>query len=343
MTEQEEHSMCHKRPRPQPLASFLAVALLSATCQAEPPRVVVEATLELRASGNNYDDPCFWQDRADPQRAVACITSKGRRQVECFDLASGASLPEVARGFEGEANNCDVDVARNELATTDTGAEAVRIHELPSLRLLRSLPVRGADDLAGICVAHDGGRSMLFVTDEDTPRVVALDSSSGEILHEWNHGMSQVEGIACDDDWRRVIVCDEGSDDHSCRAFGYDGQPGPEFGAEVLGKEAEGVSIYRCPERHGYVIVSDQEHSEFEVFDRGDFGHVCTFATKKGSDLTHDTEGIDVLQSSASPEGLFGACDGCRPGSGDELHVTPWSAIAKACGLRVCPVPGALE
>jgi 3-phytase len=321
------------------LTAFVAtVACVSCvTCNAAPHNALVELTWEYRETGANYDDPCFWQDPLDPRRAFACITSKQRRQVECFDLST-ERLAGIARGFEGEANNCAVDLGRNELLTTDNRAQAVRVHELPSFRLLRSLPVVGAGDLGGICVARADGRSLVFVTDEMTDRVVALDSTSGATVHEWKHDLVEVEGIACDDEWARVIVCDDHADQHGCRAYARDGEPGPAFGADVLGADAEGVTIYRCPGRGGYVIVSDQGNSEFEVFRRDSFEHACTFSMKKGTDLTHDTDGIDVLQSPAFPAGLFGACDGCSLRGGDELHIAEWPAIAKVCGLRVCPV-----
>jgi myo-inositol-hexaphosphate 3-phosphohydrolase len=308
-----------------------------AEVNAAPYVALVALSHEYRATGDNYDDPCFWQDPNDARRAFACITSKGRRQVECFDLATG-QVAGFARGFAGEANNCSVDSARSELLTTDNGAQAVRVHALPSLRPLRTLPVAVAGDLGGICVAHVDGASLVFVTDEATDRVVALDSTSGETVHDWKHDLVEVEGIACDDEWARVIVCDDHAEEHGCRAYGHAGEPGPAFGSAVLGSDAEGVAIYRCAERQGYVVVSDQGSSEFEVFARDGFEHLCTFSMRRGTDLTHATDGIDILQSRAYPEGLFGACDGCSWTGGDELHLAEWPAIARACGLRVCPM-----
>ena len=58
--------------------------------------VVVEA--ELIEGGNHYDDPCFWQDPADPNRMIACITSKNDERVECFELPSGSFLGHVDFG-----------------------------------------------------------------------------------------------------------------------------------------------------------------------------------------------------------------------------------------------------
>jgi 3-phytase len=320
---------------------ILAAAAPLAAAASPPPRgpAVVEATRELRASGHNYDDPCFWQDPDDPARALGCITSKGAGEVDCFDLETGRFVG-AARGFSGQANNCDVDGGRNELVTTDVERGAVLVHELPSLRLARTVRVPGTYDLGGICVGHAEGRSIWFVTDEVTEEVLVVDAVSGEIVRSWAHGLPEAESVACDDEWRRLIVCDDESELHGCRVFTYAGEAtGVDFGVGVIGSDAEGVALYRCPERQGYVIVSDQGNDEFEVFRRTDFSHVCTFRIEGRVRQTRDTDGIDVLQSSAFPDGLFGACDDCSSNDHDELDLVPWPAIARACGLRVCPVP----
>jgi myo-inositol-hexaphosphate 3-phosphohydrolase len=214
----------------------------------------------------------------------------------------------------------------------------VRVHALPTLSEVRALPLPGEGVFTGICVARERGRSLLFVTEETAGSVVAIDSASGRVWKSWSHGLTSAESVACDDEWRRLIVCDDTSRD-GCQAFSYYGQRvGREFGRGEFDTDAEGVAIYRCPQREGYIVVSDQHNDEFEVFDRGSFEHLCTFSTSHAGALTHDTDGIDILQSGAYPEGLLGACDDCSSESADALHLTPWSAIAEACGLRVCPL-----
>jgi 3-phytase len=312
------------------------LAVVFGCAAADAPRPVRGKGLRLSASGHNYDDPCFWQDPRDSRHALGCITSKGAGQVDCFDLTSGRFVG-AAGGFLGEANNCDVDPARAEMVTTDTGRQALLVHELPGLRLARTIPVPGTRDLAGVCVGRMEGRSQFFVTDEATDRVLRIDGRTGEVRAAWVHGLVEAEAIACDDEWQRVVVCDDYSDERGCQAFTYEGvKVGPEFGIEELTADAEGIAIYRCADRSGYLIVSDQARDEFEIFRREDFAHLCTFAMTCNGKRTHDTDGIDVFQSAGFPEGLFGACDDCSDESEDELHVIPWPQIAEACQLRVC-------
>ena len=84
--------------------------------------------------------------------------------------------------------------------------------------------------------------------------------------------------------------------------------------------------------------MSDQSNDEFEVFERQEpFTHLCTFELARDGDRTNATDGIDVVQIPAYPNGLFGACDGCG-GSSDELDLVGWERIAAVCGLRICPL-----
>ncbi len=319
--------------RPPILALVLSVPFGSAQA------VEVSVEQELTEGGNNYDDPCFWQDPNDPGTAVACMTSKDDDLVECFRLPSGAFIG-TATGFAGAANNCDVDTRRDEMVTTDNGGGSVLVHALPGLGApLRELTSSEFEDVTGVCVGHEGGRSLVFVTDEGTGMVYVLDSLTGQEVRSFSYDLTTAEGIACDDDRQRIYVCDDQVDSRSCRAFTYAGTPiPPEFGIEETGPDSEGVTIYRCGPQEGYIIVSDQSNDEFEVFDRQEpFTHLCTFELASGGDRTNATDGIDVVQIPAYPNGLFGACDGCGGGS-DQLDLVGWERIAEACGLRICPL-----
>jgi 3-phytase len=321
---------------------FLCILVLYVSAASPPSAraaVVVEVAQELQHGGNNYDDPCFWQDPEDSQAALVCTTSKDDDLVECFALPSGTFVG-TAEGFEGAANNCEVDAVRGELVTTDNGGDRVLVHALPALGApIRILDTPGFRDVTGVCVGHRGGRSLVFVTDESAGRVFVLDSVSGEEIGSFDHGHSKAEGIACDDAQQRVYVCDDESDSRSCKAFTFEGAPvGPEFGVDETGSDSEGVTLYECGPADGYIIVSDQSNDEFEVFTRREpFAHLCTFELATDGDRTNATDGIEVVQIPAYPNGIFGACDSCGAGD-DELDLVPWERIAAACALDVCPL-----
>ncbi len=318
------------------LLRLSAAALLCGAVAPAPAGELVELAGELQESGSNYEDPCFWQDPADPKLSFGCITSKGKNRVECFNLTTGEFVG-AARGFAGDVHSCDVDRVRNELVSTDSGERVVLVHKLPSLEFTRTLPVAETAEPTGICVLRAADRSLIVVTDEESGHVIALDSETGEVAWRWAHGLVDTEGVACDDERRRVILCDDKTGLHACQAFGYDGKRiGEPFGSAVFGGEPEGAAIYRCPEGKGYVVVADPDQGEFEVFRREDLTHACTFSLKSGSDLTSGTDGIEILQSSGWPQGLFGACDECSSETDDQLDLVPWPEIAAACSLETC-------
>ena len=67
------------------------------------------------------------------------------------------------------------------------------------------------------------GQSRVFGTDESRRKVFVLGSVTGKRIDSFSHGLAKAEGIACDDRLQRVYVCDDRSDDRSCRAFTFDG------------------------------------------------------------------------------------------------------------------------
>jgi myo-inositol-hexaphosphate 3-phosphohydrolase len=302
---------------------------------------------ELQNSGDNYDDPCLWQDPLIPHRIVACITSKDDKNVDCWGVTPNINaFIGAASGFSGAANNCDMDDARGEMVTTDNGGDRLLIHDITTTPIgnpRRIIDNRVCADCnfttpTGVCVGHVGDRSIAFVTDEGSSRmhIVVVDTVTGEHIRTWKHGLSKSEGITCDDELQRVVACDDKSSSRGCRVFSYDGTfiP-PEFAADETGSDAEGVAIYQCPGA-GYIVVSDQANDQFEVYDRqSPFTHRCTFQANTNGDRTNDTDGIDIMQSTAYPNGLFAACDGCS-GSSDEMDLVRWESIAVECGLDIC-------
>lgn len=315
----------------------IGLLLVGSLALAQAQRVPV--VQELTHSGDNYDDPCFWQHPFMEDRARAFITSKDDKLVDAFDLATGEHRGS-ATGFREMANNCAVDTKRHELVTTDPLAEEILVHSLPELTLLRRITDPLFREPSGICVSEGNvpwGPSFYFVTDESRDEVLVISSETGSVLYSFDYLLDEAEGIICDDYHDRVVVCDDRSDDRGCRAFSYAGDPiGEEFGIAETGSDAEGVALYDCGQGTGYIIVSDQKNDEFEIFDRNSFSHLCSFSMHSGSDRTNDTDGIDVFQGPAAPRGgIFGACDNCR-GSSDELDIALWADIAIACGIAMC-------
>jgi myo-inositol-hexaphosphate 3-phosphohydrolase len=314
--------------------------------RAEP--AIVSVAAELTEDGHNYDDPCFWQDPHDGTRFLAFMTDKDDALLDVWEMPSRTHIGRVT-GFKESANNCDVDQRQNLLVATDPGAREVLVFSLPSLREVARIRHDRLEEPSGVAVGHSHGQSLAFVTDEDSKDVHVFQLPAGTYLRSFPYNLKKAEGIATDDDLRRVYVSDDKSDARGTKAFTFEGTEISEFGVDETGTDSEGTAVYRCGPRDGYIIVSDQRqgwsadsYSEFEVFDRQTFQHLGTFRMQSdGPDWTGSTDGIDVFQGPGmtASGGIFAACDGCgRYGQPqDELDIVGWDQIAKALGLRTCP------
>jgi myo-inositol-hexaphosphate 3-phosphohydrolase len=324
----------------------LGAVLEATSVRAEP--AVVPVAAELTENGRNYDDPCFWHDPSDPKRFLAFMTDKDDALIDVWEMPSRTHIGRIT-GFKESANNCDVDQRRNLLVATDPGAREVLVFSLPSFREVARIGHDRLEEPSGVAVGHARGQSLAFVTDEDSKDVHVFQLPAGTYLRSFPYNLKKAEGIAADDDLRRVYVSDDKSNARGTKAFTFEGTEISEFGIDETDTDSEGTAVYRCGPREGYIIVSDQRqawspaaYSEFEVFDRQTFQHQGTFRMQSdGADWTGSTDGIDVFQGPGTEAtgGIFAACDGCgRYGQPqDELDITGWDQIAKALGLRTCP------
>jgi len=105
---------------------------------------------------------------------------------------------------------------------------------------------------------------------------------------------------------------------------------GKSVGQGLFKAQAEGISLWQCPDGSGYWIATDQfkDRSLFHVFDRQDFSHKGAFAGK----TTANTDGVWLNQRATRqfPNGVFYAVH-------DDQGVAAfdWRIIAEALDLRV--------
>jgi len=305
-----------------------------------PPAIAPALTvdLQLKSSGNDYDDLCFWRDPRNVDDSLVFVTSKSGHFVEVYRLATGQLLRTIT-GFVSP-NNCDV--TGDLLVTTDSHAgKKVLVHHIPDFTLVATLN-QNFTNAQGVGVLHENGRDLAFITDQDQMNVHVYDLGTFQRLRTFPTGFVMHEGVAPDDLYHRVYISDAGT--ALVRAFSPTGTLLGEFGPPDIGSQAEGVALYRCG-TGGWIVVSDQRQaqggaSEFEVYERTTFAHVGTFTLKNAAgDVTNATDGVDFFQvpTSRFPAGVFGASDNCQPGKIDDTDLISWDRVATALGLAVCP------
>ncbi len=136
---------------------------------------------------------------------------------------------------------------------------------------------------------------------------------------------SQVEGCVADDESSFVYM---GQESHG--VWKYGAEPGSgnsrvlvDDNSGHLNSDVEGVTIYYASGGKGYILVSSQGASEYDVYDRqSPHNYLTTFKVQGAS----STDGIDVNNAnlgSIFPQGMFIVHSG-----GAALRAVSWQAIA---------------
>ena len=128
---------------------------------------------------------------------------------------------------------------------------------------------------------------------------------------------NEAEGCVYDDENETIFISREG-DKGIVKAFSVDGfkylQDVDSRAGEIEG-DPEGVSIYKTSNKEGYLVVSSQGNSTFNLYNRKTpYQYVGTFMIlgAQGIDEVRDTDGIDVTstQLPGYPKGMMVAQDG---------------------------------
>ena len=182
----------------------------------------VPVVIELTRDGDNYDDPCFWQDPNEADRYLAFMTSKDNSLVDVWELPAGTHLDQVD-DFIGTANNCAVDLVLNLLVTTDPKARQILVHSIPDFALVTVIDDAVLEDPSGVAVGHTNGTSYAFVADEDSKEVHVFRLPDGVHIRSFPYNLSKAEGISADDDYQRVYVSDDEKKSLGTKAFTFTG------------------------------------------------------------------------------------------------------------------------
>jgi uncharacterized repeat protein (TIGR01451 family) len=190
-----------------------------------------------------------------------------------------------------------------------------------------------SSDPQSVAVRHvPGSSSVIYVTySGSSQKYVRAFATDGTLLQQWSVGSIGIGDLAVDEDHGLIYVGDKASD--VIKAYQLDGTFVQDIGTGDFGpnSDVEGLAIYRCG-ADGYIVASDQQNSEFEIFDRLTFSHLATFKLEG----TQQTIGVAIAQGALPgyPNGAFFA-----ESHDQEIVSTSWNAIAAATGVSICAAP----
>lgn len=324
---------------------------------------VAEAFVTALTPRDNIDSPASW--RAPDGKTWLFATAKEGKGLVLYDGDTGATLRSV--GTEGSKPGQfkrpnGVAVSGNLLFVVERDNRRVQVLALPSLATLATF---GEDELQqpyGLFIReHVSGEREVLVTDaymigEDAkgddipPPLAQLDRRvqrylvrvDGEKVTAVNSGafgdttaagaIRVPESLWGDVANDRLLISEE---DVATGTAYRDYTMAGEFRGSTVGlgrfkAQAEGVTLWSCPDGSGYWLTTDQfkDLSLFHVFDRKTLQHLGAFAGK----TVANTDGVWLQQAATTrfPQGVFYAVhDDMGVGAFD------WRDIASALKLRV--------
>lgn len=291
------------------------------------PDVITEKT------PNDTDDPAIWINPDDASKSIVFGTDKETNGgIYAFDL-DGKIIEEKSIKNIQRPNNVDLEygfqlndsIAVDVIAFTEREKQQIRFFSVPDMKPL------------------DGGGFPVFKDETDVEQRLAMgislykspkDSSlyaivgrkigpSGSYLYQYKFesdstgvsanlvrkfgsftGGKEIEAIAVDNELGYVYYSDEGE---CVKKYYAEPSMGNEelacFGGELFLEDIEGIAIASYPNGEGYIIVSDQQRGQFNIFSRMDNSFI-----KAVNLSTTETDGCDVVtvpMNNTFPNGLF--------------------------------------
>ncbi len=292
---------------------------------------VIQADVITEKSIHDTDDPAIWVNPVDPEKSLVFGTDKETEgAIYAYDLTGRIVEEKTLRGIR-RPNNVDVGygLSRSETGTTDflvfteRERQRIRIFSVPDMQPLDGggFPVF-ADEVnpefrlpMGVAVYHSPEDGNMYI-------IVGRKSGPGQgYLYQYRlkmqtaglslafvrkfgtfSGVKEIEAIAVDQELGFVYYSDEGVCIRKYHAEPAKGDAELScFGGDYFAEDIEGIAIAAYPEGTGYILVSNQQKGEFNIFDRQSNAYIK--AVNLG---TRETDGCDVVTSPLGPEFPYG-------------------------------------
>ena len=291
-------------------------------------------------SVHDTDDPAIWVNPSNPEESLVFGTDKETEGAVFAYTLDGAILEDKSiRGIR-RPNNVDIEYGlrlpdgtqTDILVFTERERQQIRVFSVPEMKPLDGGGFPVFEDEAtpefrlpmGVAVykSTENGAISVIVGRKSGPRQgylyqYALRTTDGvlrtELLRKFGtfSGQKEIEAIAVDDQMGFVYYSDEGV---CIRKYHAEPEKGDIevscFGREYFQDDIEGIAIAAYPEGTGYLLVSNQQAGEFNIFDRKTNGFVK--AVNLG---TRETDGCAVTTAFVGrrfPNGLFVAMNDNR-------------------------------
>lgn len=291
------------------------------------PDVVTETTI------NDTDDPAIWINPKDASKSIVFGTDKETNGgIYAFDLEGKIVEDKTIRNIQ-RPNNVDVEYGFklndstfvDVLAFTEREKQQIRLFSIPDMQPLDGGGFPVFEDVSNLGQRLPMGIS-LYKSPLDSSMYAIVGRKTGPLddyLYQYKltsdsgvvkadlvrkfgkfSGEKEIEAIVVDDENGFIYYSDEGV---CIRKYHAEPSKGKEeiscFGGEHFLEDIEGIAIASYPNGKGYIIVSNQQLGEFNIFSREDNSFI-----KAVNLTTLETDGCEVVTvplGSKFPNGLF--------------------------------------
>jgi 3-phytase len=313
------------------LYSILALIIYAGCNQSKLPPIEPDIITEFTL--NDTDDPAIWVHPSHPEKSIVFGTDKETNgAIYAFDLAGKIIADKTIRNIE-RPNNVDVEYGfkLNDSTTTDIlvfterEKQQIRIFSVPDMEPLDNggFPVFIDEELLenrlpmGISLYKSPKDSVVYaIVGRKTGPVngylyqyALVADTTGiktNLVRKFGSfsGQKEIEAIAVDDENGFVYYSDEGV---CIKKYHAEPNMGDEeiscFGGAYFSEDIEGIAIATYSDGNGYLLVSNQQKGEFNIFSRQDNSFIKTVNL-----MTTETDGCEVITvplNNQFPNGLF--------------------------------------
>lgn len=314
------------------LSYLLVLTIVMISCrQSRLPKIIPDVITEFTL--NDTDDPAIWVNPKNPAESIVFGTDKKTNgAIYAFDLNGKIIQDKTIRAIQ-RPNNVDIEYGFQLNDSTVTDILVFTEREKQQIRMF-SVPDMKPLDGGGFKVFEDEeleenrlpmGVSLYKSPKDATVYAIvgrktgpaegylyqyALNADSLGVSSNYVRkfgkfsGVKEIEAIAVDDENGFVYFSDEGV---CIKKYHAEPSMGNEeiscFGGKYFDEDIEGIAIASYTDGHGYLIVSNQQKGEFNIFDRETNAYIN--AVNLSTTETDGCEAVTVPLNDTFKNGLF--------------------------------------
>ncbi|MDC0517251.1 phytase [Porticoccaceae bacterium] len=274
------------------------------------------------------DDPAIWLNSAVPSQSLIFGTDK-KSGVYSYNLqGETVGYTELGKINNIDTRSVDADTYIVASNRTQQSVDLWRFNDsamgkaaakgdfsLPATRFMQG---QSEINIYGACMGLDKRLGLLaFVTEDEGPRVEVWKYTADglKLLHTFDNG-GESEGCVYDDENRTLLISEE-EVNGVLRA--YPVTEALDFSNPLIidsregniGGDPEGVTLYKTSATEGYIILSSQGDSKFNLYNRtAPYAYLGSFevgevGTVDGVSITDGVAAIDYPLNEDFPRGLL--------------------------------------